>query len=103
METWKQKTGILVMVICLGMVLAALWYCLFVLPGKGREQGGTFVQMVEEKGRTLAEAAEASAWQDPDSRSQEEEAAGTGAYQAWPGKACACAAADKRPKEMERL
>lgn len=36
------------MVVCLGMVLAALWYCLFEMPGRSREQGGTLVHYMEE-------------------------------------------------------
>lgn len=80
METWKQKAGILVMVLCLGMVLAALWYCLFIMPGKNREQGGTLVQMVEEEGRALAE-------------SEEGAEAKADVYPAWPGRASAQMAA----------
>ena len=29
METWRQKVGVLTMLLCLFMVLAAIWYCLF--------------------------------------------------------------------------
>lgn len=54
METWRQKVGILAMVVCLGMVLAALWYCLFVIPGRSTERGGTLVQVLEESPESMA-------------------------------------------------
>ena len=45
------------MVLCLGMVLAALWYCLFVMPGRGQERSGTLVQVMEEGESSMAQAA----------------------------------------------
>ncbi|MDO4279479.1 hypothetical protein [Lachnoclostridium edouardi] len=43
METWRQKVGVLTMLLCLFMVLAAIWYCLFRFNLRTEGQEGTLV------------------------------------------------------------
>ena len=93
METWRQKAGILVMVLCLGMVLAALWYCLFVMPLKGREKGGTLVQVMDKGEQSLAEAETdvCTAWPGTDAGvCTAWPGTDAGVCAAWPGTALSC-------------
>lgn len=44
MDSLKGKIGILLLILCLGIIMAAVWYCLFGLRDSNSMMEGTFVQ-----------------------------------------------------------
>ncbi len=42
MNTLKYVFGILILILCIGLIGAAVWYCMFRLPDQALQQG-TFV------------------------------------------------------------
>ena len=39
MDTLKYVFGILVLILCIGLIGAAVWYCMFRLPDQAMQQG----------------------------------------------------------------
>lgn len=46
MDFFKHKAGMILLVVCLILIIAAIWYLMFGMAGGGEFEGGTLVERI---------------------------------------------------------
>lgn len=46
MDFLKHKAGLILLVVCLILIIAAIWYLMFGMTGGGEFEGGTLVERI---------------------------------------------------------